>query len=205
MKENDDSMEQRILECAEKLFLDKGFALTSTTEIAKEAGCNQALVHYYYRTKENLFQQIFENKLLLFIQPFTEEQDEKKDFIENIEQMLSILFDMMADNPKLPFMLINELLTNPSQVDSMKDKIINSCGNVFDKFDISVKREIAQGHICRTTALDITLNIISLTVSYFLILPVLQGVNLVSKENEKEFANKRKQNIIHTVINSLRP
>ena len=48
------NMEQIILEVAEELFLDKGYALTSTTEIAKKAGCNQALIHYYFRTKENL-------------------------------------------------------------------------------------------------------------------------------------------------------
>ena len=44
---SDQSLEQTILEVAERLFLEKGFALTSTTEIAKEVGCNQALVHYY--------------------------------------------------------------------------------------------------------------------------------------------------------------
>ena len=63
----DISTEQLILEAAEKLFLEKGFAMTSTTEIARVAGCNQALVHYYFRTKENLFQSIFENKFRMLI------------------------------------------------------------------------------------------------------------------------------------------
>ena len=49
------TMEEVILETAERLFLEKGFALTSTTEIAKAVGCNQALIHYYFRTKDNLF------------------------------------------------------------------------------------------------------------------------------------------------------
>ncbi|MBP6661652.1 MAG: helix-turn-helix transcriptional regulator, partial [Paludibacter sp.] len=48
---NESSLEESILETAERLFLEKGFALTSTTEIAKAVGCNQALVHYYFRTK----------------------------------------------------------------------------------------------------------------------------------------------------------
>ena len=52
-----------ISKAAEKLFLEKGFASTSTTEIAKEAGCNQALVHYYYRKKDLLFTAIFEKKM----------------------------------------------------------------------------------------------------------------------------------------------
>ena len=65
---NNQSMESIILETAERLFLEKGFAMTSTTEIAKEVGCNQALVHYYYRTKENLFNVIFEQKFNGFFQ-----------------------------------------------------------------------------------------------------------------------------------------
>ena len=52
--------EQQILASAEKLFLQKGFSATSTTDIARDAGCNQALVHYYFRTKENLFNRIFD-------------------------------------------------------------------------------------------------------------------------------------------------
>jgi len=66
-QEKDNSMEGEILKKAEKLFLEKGFAMTSTVEIAKAAGCNQALVHYYYRTKENLFRHIFAKKMELMI------------------------------------------------------------------------------------------------------------------------------------------
>ena len=55
------NMEKAILEAAETLFLEKGFDATSTTQIAKAVGCNQALIHYYFRTKENLFDTIFES------------------------------------------------------------------------------------------------------------------------------------------------
>ena len=56
------NLEQDILDAASELFLSRGFDNTSTTDIAKKAGCNQALVHYYFRTKENLFQRIFLQK-----------------------------------------------------------------------------------------------------------------------------------------------
>jgi TetR/AcrR family transcriptional regulator len=66
----ENTFEQAILEAAEKLFLEKGFAMTSTTEIAREAGCNQALVHYYFRTKAKLFDSVFEKKAVCFFPPF---------------------------------------------------------------------------------------------------------------------------------------
>ena len=49
---HNNTTEKSILEAAERLFLEKGFALTSTTMIAKEVGCNQSLIHYYFRSKE---------------------------------------------------------------------------------------------------------------------------------------------------------
>ena len=54
-----EEMENKILEAAQELFLEKGYMATSTVDIAKKVGCNQALVHYYFRTKQNLFKQIY--------------------------------------------------------------------------------------------------------------------------------------------------
>ena len=67
MKADDKSMEFQILEAAEKLFLKQGYVKTSIGQIAKLAGCNQALVHYYYRTKDNLFEKIFEEKVGIIV------------------------------------------------------------------------------------------------------------------------------------------
>ena len=59
MKPKEENMEYKILKAAEKLFLEQGFIRTKMAQIAEEAGCNQALVHYYYRTKELLFEKIY--------------------------------------------------------------------------------------------------------------------------------------------------
>ena len=59
-------LEKSILEAAESLFLEKGFARTTTTMIAREVGCNQSLIHYYFRSKEKLFQLVFEKYLQIF-------------------------------------------------------------------------------------------------------------------------------------------
>ncbi len=196
-------MEQKILDCAEKLFLDKGYALTSTTEIAREVGCNQALVHYYFRTKEKLFQKIFEDKLELFILPFIQLNDDNVSFTDALKAKLNSLFDMLNDNPKLPFMLLNELITNPLQIESLKSKIMDSCGGVFLEFEKSVQKEVSLGRIRPTNAFDITINVLSLAVSFFLLLPIFEGMDLVTEDRVKEFATMRKIEIINTIINSL--
>ena len=65
MSSTTSNTEQQILASAEKLFLQKGFSATSTTDIARDAGCNQALVYYYFRTKGNLLNRIFDAKFML--------------------------------------------------------------------------------------------------------------------------------------------
>ena len=65
-----ENTEAAILEAAEKLFMEQGFASTTTMQIAKRAGCNQALVHYYFRTKDNLFEKIFEEKVRFIVTNF---------------------------------------------------------------------------------------------------------------------------------------
>ena len=63
----EEKTEEEILLAAEELFLEQGFAQTTTAQIAQRAGCNSALVHYYYRTKENLFARIFGSKVELML------------------------------------------------------------------------------------------------------------------------------------------
>jgi len=82
----DSNTEQMILETAERLFLRKGYAMTSTTEIAREVGCNQALVHYYFRTKDRLFEAIFEKKVRLFVSTLLQVTHEEVPFEEKLKR-----------------------------------------------------------------------------------------------------------------------
>jgi TetR/AcrR family transcriptional regulator len=107
------STEQVILNAAEQLFLEKGFALTSTVEITKKAQCNQALVHYYYRSKERLFQAVFKKRVILFLSSFLQISKENIPFEEKLKRTIELHFDMLRENPRLPFLLFNGLSTNP--------------------------------------------------------------------------------------------
>ena len=142
MKEKEDkaggdgSMEERILACAERLFLNKGYNLTSMTEIAREAGCTQALVHYYFRTKENLFSKIFEGKFHLFIDCIVRKEDENLPFEEIVAVRTSRLFDLMAANRRLPFVFLSEFIIKERTYTSCRDdgyhfEHVLPCGHVF--------------------------------------------------------------------------
>ena len=93
--ERNQNIEKRILWVAERLFLEKGFSGTSTTEIAKAVGCNQALIHYYFRTKEKLFWDVFSPKVEQVVEYLDAPLDESIDFIERIRNVIDFYFGIL--------------------------------------------------------------------------------------------------------------
>ena len=165
------------------------------TEIAREAGCTQALVHYYFRTKENLFSKIFEGKFHLFIDCIVRKEDENLPFEEIVAVRTSRLFDLMAANRRLPFVFLSEFIINPDQRFSLKDNIVSLCADV----------EVESGRIRPVGTMDITLNMFSLVVTFFIVLPFLEEMGFVTDANRDEFIEQRRQEILKTLIGGLRP
>lgn len=205
MTENNNNTEKEILDAAERLFLKKGFALTSTTEIAKEVGCNQALVHYYYRTKEKLFTGIFEKKTLLFLSDFISGSRKDLPFEEKIKGLIEAHFDMLLINQQLPFFLFTELILNEKRLDVLKKNLSDNYGEVYRKFDDELKSEIAKGNIRQMTFMDILFTIVSLNGMVFMINPIIKKT-LICDENEyREFIDKRRNENIRIVMLSIKP
>lgn len=198
-------MEERILASAERLFLSKGYSLTSMTEIARDTGCTQALVHYYFRTKENLFSKIFEEKFRQFIGCIVQREDENLPFEELISVRTSRLFDLMADNRRLPFMFLSEFAVNAEQRKTLKDSIVSLCAEAVASLEAKIDGEVENGRIRRTDTMNLTLNMFSLVVTFFVLLPFLEEMGFITDANREDFIAQRKQEIIRTIIGSLKP
>ena len=197
--------EQIILETAERLFLEKGFAMTSTVEIAKEAGCNQALVHYYFRTKERLFEAIFEKKIKMFASPFLNEKDESIPFEEGLKIIIERHFDLIRKNPKVPFFLFNELLTNPERLKSLKIKLGEMPQSILTRLEEKLKNEIEKGTIRPIETIDLFLMIISMNVTLFIVRPILQEVTTITNEDFDRLIEKRKHENVLFILRSIKP
>jgi AcrR family transcriptional regulator len=202
---NGPNMEEKILAAAERFFLEKGFGLTSTTEIAKEAGCNQALVHYYFRTKLHLFERIFEGKVKLFIMSFFEISSEDIPFTEKLRRKISSHYDILLENPYLPYLVINELLTNDERIKSVKEKLAPYIGSVLAQFERELSEEIRKGTIRQMSAFDLILSIVSLDVFPFISAPIMKNVLGLDDAALHGILVKRKDENIEIVLRSLRP
>jgi len=191
--------EQKILDVAEGLFLDKGFAMTTTTEIARRVGCNQALVHYYFRTKENLFEKLFEKKFLLFTSAITLNNQKTKGLKDKIEDIITKHLDVIAANPKLPFLIINEITTNPDKFRNILEKLKEESATLLKMLDKELNIEIEKGTIRKISSFDLLLNILSLNIFMFVAKPMLLGVKNFTPKEFDEFVLKRREEVFRTV------
>ena len=202
-----DNMEQRIREVAQDLFFKQGYALTSTTQIAKEVGCTQALVHYYYRTKENLFRQIFLEQIQAALSVIGQSLMNEDSFDKFIEHAISMYFDALMSNPRLPFFVLEELVSNPARRQYLRQNFIKSpsYGMLYMQFDARLRKEQQEGRIAKIEPFDLMMTIVSLTVFTFLAMPVFQDLLAQTDEQVQAFVQHRKAEITRFVLKGLRP
>jgi AcrR family transcriptional regulator len=200
----DKNMEKRILEAAEELFLEHGFAKTTTGQIAKSAGCNQALVHYYYRTKENLFDKIFEEKARLLFANLLKVDTTGISLEEKIRKMVGIHFDFLRQNPNLAPFVLNEIMVNPARLQSLVDKLQQYPKSIFTQMEPRLNEEVEKGNIRPIEAMDLMLTIVSLNLAPFLILPVIQKATGLPDAAVDAMLERRKEEVVETVLARLR-
>ncbi len=205
MNGSNQNLELEILNAAERLFLRKGFSLTSTTEIAKEAGCNQALVHYYYRTKEKLFTRIYEKNALLFLKDLLDGNRQNLTFEEKIREIIEGHFNMLIKNPQLPLFLFNELIMNEKRLEILRENLDENHPEVYRKFENELNREIEKGNIRQTTLLDLILTTFSLNVMLFIISPILKKAFINDETRYREFVDHRREENVRIILLSLKP
>jgi len=185
MNEKEISTEDKILLAASKVFTEKGFSGTRTRDIAEEAGINLALLNYYFRTKEKLFEQVMKVKIvLLFGQIIPIVTNEKTTLEEKIDLASVKYFDILSKNPNLPIFILSEIQKKTSDIKSILpvEKVLK---NSFIIKQIQERKpELNPFHIL--------LNFLSMTAFPFVVKPILQTFDLMNDEEFQQFVEERK-------------
>lgn len=194
-----DNFEQLILDIAENVFLEKGYASTTTTEIAKRVGCNQALIHYYFRTKDKLFERLFEKKFFSFMTSVSFSRETSPNFKEIIRSIVHNHLNIISENPKLPFLIISEMTLNPQRFRIIAEKIEGVVKNMLNDLDVELKKEIKAGRVREISAFDLLLNILSMNIFMFVAEPLISFVKEFSWDEYMTFVKQRGDEIFLTV------
>ena len=115
--------EQRIFSAASQVFEEKGYTGARMQEIADRAGINKALLHYYFRTKEQLFGSVFQVLLKKMFENIFSIFTREIPFKEKIRLFLDDHIEFLVKNPKLPIFLLNELSHNPALAEGIKEMV----------------------------------------------------------------------------------
>ncbi|MBH1960652.1 MAG: TetR/AcrR family transcriptional regulator [Chryseobacterium sp.] len=196
--EKDISTEEKILISASKVFTEKGFSGTRTRDIAEEAGINLALLNYYFRSKEKLFEQVMKVKIvLLFGKIIPIITNEKSTLEEKIDLASEKYFEILSKNPNLPLFILSEIQKKPSNITALipVDKVLKT----------SVLLRQIEEKKPGLNAFHFIVNFLSMTAFPFIAKPILKNFNILNDEEFQQFVEERKTLVpvwIKMILNS---
>lgn len=138
------STEERIREGAKRVFLEKGFDGTTTRDIAEAAGINIALTNYYFRSKEKLFINVFEEMIQLFFKGMVDIMNKPISLREKIAELIEHDFQLCKSNPSLSIFIMNEIHRNPERMATCIGLMKAIHQSLFDE---QLREEIERGVI----------------------------------------------------------
>ena len=198
------SKEQQILEAAELEFLEKGYDGARTTSIAKAAGVTHAMLHYYFRTKEQLFEHIIDKKMSEIVPLMTHLfGNSDLPLVRRIEEAVSVHFDFVVANPDLPRFLINEVLPHKERCDLFRSKIENVL-YLVDNLQREVNEAAARGEVEQFNVLLLFQSVLSLNIFPSVMANMIENLLGDNGQSMKEVLAQRKAENIELIMRRIK-
>ena len=199
------SKEQQILAAAEQEFLTKGYDGARTTSIAQAAGVTHAMLHYYFRTKEQLFERIVDEKFeTMSHSMFAIMGDPSLPIVERIKGGIEAHFDFIAANPLLPRFVINEIISRPERYKLLYKRVGAVIDNVYCGLQFEIDRSAERGEIERIDVKMLFISILSLNIFTFIAYPFMEPLMGELMADREGFLATRKAENIKTILRRIK-
>lgn len=201
-KNIDKGAEERILVAARKVFTTKGMAGARMQDIADKAGINKALLHYYFRDKDKLFEVVFLEEAQKFFPKINAIFNSDLPLFEKIENFVNEYIDEMQENPYLPWFVMNEINRDPDQFMYKiwgKDNLPNP-----GKFLEQIEKETKKGTIKRIHPVHLLMNLLSMTIFPFVAKPMMTRNMRLTDKQFSEIMEQRKKEVPKFIIDSIK-
>ncbi|HIZ05063.1 MAG TPA: TetR/AcrR family transcriptional regulator [Candidatus Phocaeicola gallistercoris] len=197
--------ETRILQAAEKEFFEKGYIGARTTSIAEAAGVTHTMLHYYFRTKDKLFEQIVSKKInMLGDIILSAIGDNNLPLEDRIRQGVERHFDFISANRDLPRFIVNEVFSHPERIEILKTSIQNIVNDLLNNLQQEIDEYAAKGLCQQADARMLLIDIVSLNVFPFMAAPIVKEAIGYSYKSYDEFLTLRKKENVETVLRKLK-
>jgi AcrR family transcriptional regulator len=193
------STEEKILEAAKTVFHKKGFDGARMQEIADEAGINKSLLHYYYRSKENLFDAVFKDAFNELFKKIFTVVGSTIPFEEKIRYILNDYIGFMQKNPYIPSFILNEINHNPARIADLMKNLPTPPAEILTRVKKSLEDEGLKGIDHR----QFIINIISLSIFPIIAKPLLKSILNLTEEEFNEFIETRKKELPDFIFKAI--
>jgi len=174
MTERDKQTEEKIFESATEVFVEKGMDGARMQDIANRAGINKSLLHYYYRTKDHLFNAVFEKIAGQMFRKFAPVLDESLSLEEKLRFFYREHITFLQENPRLPSFILNELHRHPARVKKLVQGI--DINKIWTTLEAQHRKELQQYNITRETIPQFMTTVAAMSVFPFIAKPIIGSI-----------------------------
>ncbi len=202
MAEADKQTEEKIFDAATEVFIEKGMDGARMQDIANHAGINKALLHYYYRTKDQLFNAVFEKIAGAMFSKFAPVFDTKLTLEDKIRFFFREHIAFLQKNPRLPAFLLNEFHRNPQRIRKLIQNI--DINKLLSTLEVQHREEMKRYNITKETIPQFMTTIAAMSVFPFAAKPLISSLMEKMGYNFDQYIEERKEYAAEFVINALK-
>lgn len=200
-KHKDNQTENQILEAAQNVFQEKGMDGARMQEIADKASINKAMLHYYYRSKQQLFEAVFKKAFSLIAPQLNAILNDDSSVEDKVKNFTNNYISFIVKHPYLPNFIIQELNRNPQFIAQLKT---NVAFPTIEKFKKQVKNEVDQGILRPVSAEQLFINILALNIFPFIAAPLIKTFTNVDDKIYKTLIEARKEEVSEFIMNAIK-
>jgi TetR/AcrR family transcriptional regulator len=205
---NDTSKEELILEAAMDEFIAHGWSGARMQSIADRAGINKTLLHYYYRSKENLYERIVYRTMEFFFGSVLKSVTGEKDFEGFLKTFINTLIDVAADNPRLPMFIMQELSRGGASVLAILNEVLNKSDPPVTAIMLrNINQAIQNGEIRKVNPVQLIMTLLGSCLYFSMAEPIVMKIadmnGFLDNFDRKAFLEERKREIFETLYRGL--
>ncbi len=208
--QRDGETEQRILQAAARVFVRRGTSGARMQEIAEEAGVNQALIHYYFRSKDGLAAAVFRQAASRLIPSVAAMLGSDAPLEDKVRGFVHLYIDTVRHNPFIPGYIVSELHHHPERVtdlmsETLGDQTSSVAGRFLAKLREQLEESAAAGRTRPMSAEQFLVNLLSLSVFPFVGRPLLRVLAALDDAAFERFLDERRAELPDYIMRGLRP
>lgn len=190
---NNNILEEKIITIAKRLFIERGFDGTSMSDIAAAADINRPTLHYYFRTKDKMFQAVFQSIVSIVSPSLQKIFTEEGPFFDKIEKVIDVYISVFSENPALPNFILSEANRDIDHL-ILTVKTL-PLAEYINRAEQMIQKEMKEGRLKEVPISTLFLTLYSMLIFPFLSKKVLSCMFFENEEEFRIFLLGWKQNI----------